>query len=273
MGSLFGWRDMTYLRTGESAPLPPDSSAALRVDDFRIVTARGGEIRDYVSTVAIIGMMGDTLAAGSVEVNHPLNFRGVRIYQSSYTVAEGECERALLSYRLHGVPGRRTAELAGDLAAILGDGEATVSAIRFLPDFRMGPHGAFSASPHPANPALEVEVSRAGEAERGWLFLRHPEFNARFEPLADLALEHVEPVYYTGLELGSNPGAEVLFAGFAAATLGLALMYLCNPRVVKGFATAEGLLVAGTAYRWKASFEREFAELAEAIRREFGERG
>jgi hypothetical protein len=58
----------------------------------------------------------------------------------------------------------------------------------------------------------------------------------------------------------------VLFAGFAAATLGLVLMYLCNPRVIKGIAGPETLVVAGTEYRWKASFEGEFASLREAIR-------
>jgi hypothetical protein len=65
----------------------------------------------------------------------------------------------------------------------------------------------------------------------------------------------------------------VLFAGFAAATLGLLLMYLSNPRVVKGVSGAGELVVAGTEYRWKASFEREFTGLREAIRKEFGPRG
>ncbi len=273
IGSLFGWRGMVYLKAGETAPLPPDSAAVLRVDEFRIVTGHGGAIRSYVSTVTILGTRGETLAAGSIEVNRPLGYKGVNIHQSSYTMGEGEFARASVSYRLRGETGRRTVELRGTASAVLGDGAAVVTALRFLPDFRMGPEGAFSASPFPANPALEVEVSAAGGAQRGWLFLRHPDFNARFAAGIDLALDGVEPVYYTGLELSSNPGAPVLMAGFAAATIGLIFMYFCNPRVIRGIATREGLIAAGVESRWKASFELEFAGIREAIRREFDESG
>ncbi len=273
VGSLLGWRGMVYLKEGETAPLPPDSAAALRVDDFRIVTAGGGEIRDYISTVTILGERGETLAAGTIEVNRPFRHGGVNIYQSSYTMSEGEFARARISYRLRGEIGRRTAEMTSGSAAVLGDSAAVVSALRFLPDFRMGSQGAFSASPFPANPALEVEVSSSGEVRRGWLFLRHPDFNSRFGAGVDLALEGVEPVYYTGLEFASNPGVPVLFAGFAAATLGLLFMYLCNPRIIKGIATREGLLMAGVEGRWKASFAREFEEIRETIQREFDEGG
>ncbi len=273
IGSMLGRREMVYLKEGESAPLPPDSTAALRVDDFHIVTTAHGEIRDYVSTITIVGARGDTLGAGSIEVNRPFEWGGVRIYQSSYTVGEGEYSWARLSYRLRGEAAPREVDLEPGVATVLGDSVAAVSAVRFIPDFRRGPEGAFSASPYPENPALEVEVSSSGVAERGWLFLRHGEFDRRFGAVADLALEGVEPVYYTGLEIASNPGVPFLFAGFAAATLGLMLMYFCNPRVIKGIATREGLLIAGVAFRWKASFEREFAGILEAIRGEFDESG
>lgn len=273
LGSLFGWRGMVYLREGERAPIPPDSSASLRVDEFRIVLGIGGAVRDYISTVTILGPNGETLAAGAIEVNHPLVFRGINIHQSSYTMGEGEFARARLSYRLPGESRLRTAELAGVAEVALGDGDVVVSARRFVPDFRVGPQGPFSASSLPGNPALEVEVSSGDRRERGWLFLRHPDFSARFAVLGDLSLDGIEPLYYTGLELSSNPGAPALFAGFAAATIGLFLMYLSNPRVVQGIATREGLLVAGVESRWRASFEREFAGIREAVRREFDESG
>jgi hypothetical protein len=80
-------------------------------------------------------------------------------------------------------------------------------------------------------------------------------------------------VYYTGLEVSANPGAGALLAGFAVATLGLLLMYACNPRVVRGFARPDGIVVAAGEHRWKASFEREFADLREAVRKEAGNRG
>jgi hypothetical protein len=137
----------------------------------------------------------------------------------------------------------------------------------------MGPEGAFSASSFPANPALEIEVASSGEAERGWLFLYHGDFSKRFAAPVDLVLTRCEPVYYTGLEVSANPGAGVLLAGFAAATLGLLLMYACNPRIVKGFARPDGIVVAAGEHRWRTSFELEFAGLREAIRKEIGHEG
>ena len=73
--------------------------------------------------------------------------------------------------------------------------------------------------------------------------------------------------------MSANPGAPVLFAGFALATFGLVLMYLSNPRVLKGVAGVEAFVLAGVESRWKASFEKEFGELRETIRSEMGQRG
>jgi hypothetical protein len=137
----------------------------------------------------------------------------------------------------------------------------------------MGSGGPFSASPYPRNPALEVEVAHGGDTERGWLFLYHRGFSKRFIAPVDLVCARIEPVYYTGLEVSSNPGTGVLIAGFIVATLGLLLMYGCNPRVVRGFARPDGLVAAAGDHRWRASFEREFADIRESIHRELGRGG
>jgi len=162
--------------------------------------------------------------------------------------------------------------MPGSVTAV-GDSAVMLTATRFLPDFRMSPRGPFSASSFPTNPALEVEVASAAGKERGWLFLLHPDFSKRFDAPVDLALSRCDPVYYTGLEISANPGAPVLLLGIALATAGLLLMYFCNPRVLKGIAGSESLSIAGVEYRWKASFEREFGDIREAIRSELGQRG
>ncbi len=273
MGSLWGSRELVYLKKGETAPLGRDGAARLRVDDFRIVTTPRGEVRDYLSAITVLDDQGDTLSARVIEVNHPLRHRGMGVYQSSFTIDETGYTRARLSYSARSALGRRTIDLAPGETVVLEETGATLEGVRFLPDFRMGPRGAFTASALPLNPALEVELTSASGRERGWLFLRHPDFNMRFRAIGELALVDIEPLYYTGLELVSNPGSPVLFAGFAAATIGLALMYLGNPRIIKGIASREGLVVAGVECRWRASFEREFGELRDAIRNSFGESG
>jgi len=273
IGSFGGWRETMLVRVGSSAPLPRDSTLAIRVEDFEIVTTGNLEIKDFISTLSILDSRGSVVASGAVEVNRPMKVGKCRIYQSEYTIDENEFERSRIGYSLRGSSRRGTFDLVPGASARIADSMVAVTAVRFIPDFRMGPDGPFSASGFPRNPALEVEVAYGGETERGWLFLYHSDFNRPFAAPVELVLDRIEPVYYTGLEVSANPGSGVLFAGFAAATLGLLLMYLCNPRVVKGAAGADALVVAGTEYRWKASFEREFAALREEIRKEIGQRG
>jgi cytochrome c biogenesis protein len=273
LGSYGGWREMVFVREGSAAPFPRNGSLTLHVDRFEIMTTQRREIRSFVSTVSISDERGDVVAAGNVGVNHPMKVGDCRIYQSEFTIDENEFARARIDYSLQETGTHGSLDLSRDEPVAIGDSTITVRALRFLPDFRTGPEGAFSASSFPANPALEVEVASGGEKERGWLFLYHRDFSKRFIAPVDLVLTRCEPVYYTGLEVSANPGAGVLLAGFAAATLGLLLMYMCNPRVIKGFARGDAIVVVAGEHRWKASFEREFSDLREAIRKEIGQRG
>jgi cytochrome c biogenesis protein ResB len=270
IGSYGGWREMVYVREGTAVPFPRDSSLSIRVDDFEIRMTERGEIRSFVSTVAVADARGVTVAFGDVEVNRPMNVGGRRIYQSEYSIDDDEFALARLEYMLRERGARGSIDLSAADPAVLDSGRVVVRALRFFPDFRMGSGGPFSASPYPSNPALEIEVSHGGDAERGWLFLYHREFSTRFIAPVELVFTRLEPVYYTGLEVSANPGTGVLIAGFAAATLGLLLMYGCNPRMVKGFAGRDGVVMAAGEHRWRASFEREFAGLRESMLRELG---
>jgi cytochrome c biogenesis protein len=273
IGSFTGWREMTLVREGASIPFPRDSMLSLRVDDFAIVTTERLEIKDFISTVSILDAYGDVIASGKVEVNLPMKVDGRRIYQSEFRTGEDEFKSARVGYAMRKGIRNGSIEVVPGAPVPIGDSAIILTAVRFLPDFRMSPEGPFSASAFPSNPALEVEISGPDGAEKGWLFVNHPDFNKRFNAPVDLVLARCDPVYYTGLEVSANPGAPVLFAGFALATIGLMLMYLSNPRALKGFADGKSLVMAGVESRWKASFEKEFGEMRENIRQQMGRRG
>jgi cytochrome c biogenesis protein len=273
IGSYGGWREMVYVREGASVPFPRDSSLSIHVDDFEILMTERGDIKSFVSTVSVADAQGVAVAFGVIEVNHPMKVGARRIFQSEYSIDDDEFDAARIEYTLRESDKRGSFDLTAAAPAVFDSGRVVVRALRFLPDFRMSSGGPFSASPYPRNPALEVEVAYGGDAERGWLFLYHRGFNKRFIAPIDLVFARVEPVYYTGLEVSSNPGTGVLIAGFILATLGLLLMYACNPRAVKGFARPDGIVVAAGEHRWRASFEREFADIRESIRRELDQGG
>ncbi len=267
VGSFTGWKDFVYVREGQTVPLPPDSVFSLRVDDFEIMTTKEMEVKEYVSTVSILDRAGARVAGGSVQVNRPMKFGGRRLYQSQYSVDETSFKYARVDYALRGRIRRGSIDLTPGADVRITGTSIVVTPGRFFPDFRMGSEGPYSASGFPSNPCLEVAVKNGDETERGYLFLYHPDFSKKFLTPIDLVLVHCEPIFYTGLEVSSNPASPILFLGFLLGTIGLALMYLSNPRTIKGVVDRETLVIAGTECRWKASFEKELGEIGEGVRR------
>ncbi len=266
IGSLWGGTAFVHGKAGDLLPLPGIRDSVL-VRDFRILTTERGEIRDYVSTVSVIGADGDTILTNDIEVNKPLRHDGLNIYQSSYYVLENEFEWARLGIASgDGKPGMielRPGETYG-----IEETDLSVRAIRFLPDFRMGEQGPFSAGMNMGNPALEIEIRGDDRAERGWLFLEYPKFNSKFDYPVRALLVDIGPIFFTELQIGYNPGEHVLLAGFALATVGLILLYTLNYRVLGGFISDERLVIAAVSYRWKVSFFDEFTRIGAGLEKE-----
>ena len=262
IGSFWGGSGFVYGTAGDKLPLP-GSADSLIIRGFRILTTEREEIRDYISTVAIVDAAGDTVETGEIEVNHPLRHRGLNIYQSSYFAAENEFVSAVVSLS----PGGNRIDLERGSSVAITERGLTIEPERFLPDFRMGPDGPYSASLSMQNPALELKIMGLGRVERGWLFLNHPRFNSKFGFPVGLVLLEIEPLYYTGLQVSRNPGEHVLVAGIILGTVGLLLLYLFDHRVIGGMIDGERLLIAGLEYRWKVGFGEEFDSIRRGLER------
>ncbi len=268
VGSFWGGSGFVYGSAGDRLPLPGSGDSVI-VGDFRILETERGEIRDYISSLFILSPDGDTLAAGEIEVNHPLRHGGLNIYQSSYFAAENEFVSAAVTLA---EGGEEITLRPGESVTLFGRG-LSVEPGRFFPDFRMGGNGPYTASLSLQNPALEIEVKGQGRAERGWLFLRHPRFNSKFDLPVSPTLVSVEPLYYTGLQVSYNPGEHVLITGIVFSTVGLVLLYLFNHRVIGGTLEGGRLLVAGLEYRWRVGFKEEFDALIDELRERYGRSG
>ncbi len=254
IGSFWGGTAFVYGRPGDLLPLPGSSDSVL-VRDFRILTTEEGEIRDYISTLSIM-RNGDTLLTREVEVNKPLGHEGLDIFQSSYYVLENEFLWAKLSIESGGEAPCVTELRPGMISDIGGTG-LTIKAVRFLPDFRMGERGPYSAGLSMGNPALEIEVTGSDRSERGWIFLEYPRFNSKFDfPVRALLLD-IGPVMVTGLQVSYNPGEHVLMVGIALATLGLILLYSLSYRVLGGCIEGDRLVLAALSYKWRFSMTDE----------------
>lgn len=263
LGSIAGKSEFLYGRRGDLLPLQ-GSENSIRVDDFRIIKVSGGQVGDYVSTLSVVDKGGAAVRTAAIEVNKPLKFGGFNIYQSAYYVDE-EMEWAALRYEpSEGAPVRFTLR-RGSGAEIEGTGYRAAAG-RFFPDFRMGRGGPFSASPQMANPALEVSLFSAADTMSGYLFLMHPKFNTAFGVAGSLFLEDLEPVYYTGLEISSNPGASLMLWGMGISSAGLLLLYAFVYKKLKGHISGDRMAIRSVQGRRAARLSGEIASIEKEIR-------
>ncbi len=264
LGSFWGETEILYGTDGDILPLS-GAPYAILIEGFDVVMTDQLTVKEYISNVSVIDTAGSRLVTTTVEVNKPLSFDRFDIFQSSYYVDEKTFRWARISYAYVGSP-------AGTVVRLEPNGEFALKAFplvmrakRFLPDFKIGPEGPYSQTPNMYNPALEVELAGEDGVQRGWLFLYYPRFNTPFDLPVQLDLVDVGPVYYTGLQISTNPGSTVFLVGITVATIGLVLLYFFNYRCLKGVIDTERLILAGTGYRWKVSFREEFDRIAAGL--------
>ncbi len=262
------------LTVGASAPIP-GGTATVRLDRFETDHYPGGGVKDWTSTVTVLE--NDVPAATRrIEVNHPLSWKGTLLYQSSYGWDWEKPEIGLRVRRKDDPAFLRRLVLEPGASAEAGDG-TTVAVLRFVPDLVIGSGGrAETRSSEPNNPAVLIEGRKNGAVVySGWIFARFPEVaHVRPEGATDLVfeLERYEAPQFSVLQASRDPGVGLIWLGCAFLLTGLFLSFYWPPREVRiSIEARDGGTVAvaagGLASKGREDFEREFADLATALRR------
>jgi hypothetical protein len=93
------------------------------------------------------------------------------------------------------------------------------------------------------NPALQIEIAGEFGRKSGWLFLKYPSFNSTFDLPVKFSVDYIEPVYYTGLQISSNPGTFLIITGIALAAVGLLFLFGTSYRLLKGKVGRKSLVI------------------------------
>ncbi len=266
VGSRMGSSEILYGRRGDSFSIR-DGAVSLRIDDFRILMAGRMQVSDYVTSVSLVDTSGVVVKSAEIEVNHPIEYGGTRIYQASYYLAEDEFEWAELMVYLRDDNQPVMLRLEPGTVEELPGSDLKIQAGRFLPDFRMTKRGPVSVSGSMNNPALEIILDGTGGKTAGWVFLMYPGFSTKFDRLESVVLKDIEPVYYTGLEFSRNPGAPIFMAGMVISAVGLLLLYAFDSRVARGVIDGSGIRAVGVGARWKAAFSAQLEDIGGEISR------
>jgi len=265
IGSLLGFRgyvnivegekvDRVVLRSGQHyQPL----GFGVKLEKFEVSFYPTGVPKEFKSTVSILE--GDQkILTEPIRVNHPLTYKGVSLYQSSYGIAS--VEKAILEVQERGsAKGFTLAAQMGARVEIPGSSTAFILN-RFLPDFQgMGP-------------AFQVLLLEASQTPNNfWLFQNHPDFGQNQAGGYQFRIKEIRPRYYSGLQATKDPGVWVVWIGCILMMAGFYLaFFVSHRRVWVRLTEKEGktmVEIGGSSHRGRWDFEKELERIAEALNR------
>jgi cytochrome c biogenesis protein len=264
VGTFYGFRgymnivegesaDRVSLRTGQQdLPL----GFKVRLDQFRVSFYPTGAPQEFKSKVTILEGDREVLTE-PILVNHPLTYKGISFYQSSYGVSsvekavlEGVERASRRGFTLSVQPGMKT-EIPGTNCALLLN--------RFLPDLQgMGP--AFQAVLFEDGRPAENLVILQGTSDLV------PQRPGRFQ----FRIRELQPKYYSGLQVTRDPGVWVVWLGCILMMAGFYMTFFMSHRRVwvrlmekKGDTLVE---VAGSSHRNRYEFEKELKRVSQALK-------
>jgi cytochrome c biogenesis protein len=246
---------------------------SVRCEKFFVDFYDNGSPREYRSDLSFLDN-GKVVKKGSLLVNHPMTFRGIRFYQASYGTVPGERVRLKISRYLGGNATKTLEVKTGDPMQLPGN-EGKFEVVEAHENLRgmMGPAALISITP------------LQGEVTRFWIFksrrllrerfpkamLQSPLFNpSAFKPYT-FHLDDVMPKYYTGLQVNRDPGVPLVWVGFIMIVIGLFISFFHSHRRVWLRVSKDNgeinIGVAGRANKNSVGMERELDQLTHKLHR------
>jgi cytochrome c biogenesis protein len=271
LGSLLGFDGYMEIAEGESADAvilkggrggrPLDFT--VRCDRFILENYPDGTPKTYQSDVAFL-KKGRIVKSGSLRVNHPLEFEGVRFYQSSYGKAAGGKNVLIV---------KRGAEKLKELIPVIGEelpldgSEALVKVIRVEDNF-MGMGPAVKIAVKTGNNRLDLWIFQNIETmkrDNPGLLEQAPMFNPALYKPYSFSIGQTGTAYYTGLQVNHDPGIYLVGAGAFLLVVGFLWVFFYDYRQIwvrleTGDAQTK-LSVAGRSNKHHAGLDRDVSRL------------
>jgi len=261
IGNLFGYKAYVNIVEGQAVdaiwprggtePIP--LGFQIRCDDFEVsfYEGSGGRPKDYTSDLTVIEN-GREVLKKRIEVNDPLDYKGLTFYQSSYGAAGDPVYRFSVTERASG----KTVKVAGAQGRHLPlPGGAALIPMGYAQDYQ-----GFG-------PAAQVNIDM-GNHQHGTPFIvfqNHPQFDERRKGAYTIDLEGVEQNYYTGLQVAKDPGVWVVWLGCLLMVLGsCGAFFLSHRRIwvsIQELESGIGVKLGGTAHRNQPAFALFFDAL------------
>lgn len=276
MGALYGFDEILPLPVGETMRLK-NRPLEVTLEDFDIQYYPSGAVSRYASEITVrsagaAGQAGAELARKRIVVNDPLDIDRIRFYQASWGMTP------LFHSAILRIGGRDIAVRPGEEVPLAGG--LSVRANRIAPTFELTPDGRMRSADHEGrNPALQIDFVENGQVKAAvWLMLNRPEAyringeRVSTAPPPPFLWVAVDPILFSGVQVGYDPGAPLFWLGAICLMAGLCSHFYLHQRRLRVavVATANGsdVLIGGWNSRTPSEFENEFEAWVERLRRQ-----
>ena len=267
-GSLYGFKghveilegeavNQIFLKTrDEEVSKPIDFS--VRCDDFNITYydfpgRKEKHVKEYTSALTILED-GKEVLRKTIQVNHPLHYKGLAFYQSSY----GSLNDITLGVQ------RKDAKEKVLLKGLEGEtipipnSTAVVRLLKYAPQV------------HNFGEGVQLVLFKPNQEPRAfWVLKDFPKFDPQNNNDFILTFEGVTSKEYTGLQVAKDPGVWIVWIGSGLMIFGLIVSFFFSHqrvwiRIPKS--SDKEIILAGSANKNRVGFEKTFGHLIEGVR-------
>jgi len=218
IGSIFGFKANLRLDEGETSDsafivkkrLPVNLGFSIRCNDFDVKFYDTGMPKEFTSNLTIIEN-GKESFTRDIRVNHPLRYKGINIFQSSYGTAQPDSivldiiKRADKSVTSQTIKVGEEIQLPGNQGLFKLEG--------FLQRFDFRDHDLGEAF-------IGTVTLKGGKSSQIGLPMKFPTFDKMRKGKYAFVVKKFDRKYYTGLQITKDPGIWYVYSGFILMILG-----------------------------------------------------
>ncbi len=268
-----GFRTNINISEGEIVPVL-GADFQIQLDKFETEYHPNGSVKDWKSTLTVIENESPRLTK-TIEVNHPLSYKGYVFYQSSYGWNWQNPMLEILATKTSDPSSSKRAFVRLGEKAIWEEEDLIFSALQFVPDFIIDGNQIRTRSLEPNNPAVSIEVY-AGEKiiSSGWIFAKFPDFlqmHSEKESDYKFELKDIETSQYSGIQMAKDPGVNFIWVGCTLLMIGLFMAFYWPTRdirfILKETEGKTEIISAGRSAKSRLALESEFTQIMASLRR------
>ena len=268
--------DSVHLRKGEGHL---ELGFEVRCDKFFADFYESGAPKEYRSELTFLEN-GKEVEKRRLLVNHPVTFKGMTFYQSSYgTTPAKEVRLKIARHRSDNETTDIQVEVGKPFQLPGGEGQFQVTKVDGDLMGVLGPAAHILLTPNQGEDA-RIWVFQDPERARKQLPDKMRQLSilnaSSFEPYT-FYLERLEMGYYTGLQVNRDPGVPIVWAGCFLMVAGFFVTFFTSHRRiwVRALQGKTGIKidVAGTANKNPVGLQRELDDLTNSLRTLFNKKG